>query len=1310
MGRQQLGGLLVVHFQPRTESVSVQIVASHLKCQLPPRRLPSILGQKPHGFAPRVIVLRRCFTLLLLASCFARAADSTVVFNELMYHPATNEAALEWVELHNQMAVDMDLSAWSIEGGVEFQFLQGTVLRGGAHLVVALDPVSLQAATGITNVVGPFIGRLANAGERLELRNNNHRLMDVVSYGVEGDWPVGPDGSGVSLAKADPNTGSAPAQNWVASAQIGGTPGARNVPDGASSTPEPRLRFNEVAGASDALFWLELLNASESDLAFGGCVLALAGATDAEYVFPAEPPLPAGGRALIEQAQLGVKPKSGDRLFLFSPDRAAVLDAVVVKKTLRGRDPEGTGRWLAPSQPTPGDQNVFAFRDEIVINEIMYHHRAVPETPAVFDDTLLLPIEATWKYDQSGNELGTAWREPGFDDSAWASGPALLYVEGAGLPAPKNTPLTLGRTTYYFRTEFDFTSDTNNLTLQLHPVIDDGAVFYLNGVEVYRFNMPEGTVTYDLFAGPAVSDATFLGPFTIPTENLRLGKNVLAVEVHQASAGSTDIVFGTELLARVQVSPAKSYQTSPESWLELFNRSDHAVDLTGWRLDEGIEFGFDPGTIMPAGGYLVVAKDAAFLRAIHPDIPIVGNFTNRLSHRSDLLVLKDAADNPADEVRYFDDKPWPAYADGGGSSLELRDPRADNAKPEAWAASGEASQAPWKSYSYRGPATQVIGPTRWNEFVLGLLDAGEVLLDDLSVIESPDTPTAREVLQNGSFENGAASWRIIGNHSGKVIAAADDPANHVLHLVATGATEHMHNHAETTLTNNAAIVSGREYSISFRAKCVAGANQLHARLYFNRLARTTLLEVPARNGTPGRRNSRFEENIGPTFSELRHSPVVPAANQPVTLSVRASDPDGVAACTLWWTTAGTSWTQTPMALSAAGRYSATIPGRPASTVVQFLAEATDARGALASYPAGGQASRALYKVNDSQANLSKLHNLRIVMLPAEANAMHAATNVMSNGARPATVIYDEREVFYDVGVHLQASERGRAQESRVGFTIQFPADHLFRGVHDSVTIDRSGGYSGRGGRQDEIVLRHIMNQAGGLPDMYNDLARVIFPRALEGLQAGPGLLTMAKHKGEFLDDSYANGSDGTLFKLELVYFPTTTVGGNPQNPKLPEPDDVLGTDLQDLGDDKEVYRWNYLTENNRGRDDYRPLIELCKAFGLSGAALDARSRELLDVDQWLRVFALKSLSGDADTYAFGYPHNQLIYFRPADGKALTFPWDMDFSWTRGATESLLPGANIGRIISLPGNLHFFYGHVLDLLNSSFNTAYLSRWT
>ena len=66
----------------------------------------------------------RLFLPVLIVGCRA-VADSTVVFNEIMYHPSTNEAALEWVELHNQMAVNMDVSGWSLQGGVQFECAEG---------------------------------------------------------------------------------------------------------------------------------------------------------------------------------------------------------------------------------------------------------------------------------------------------------------------------------------------------------------------------------------------------------------------------------------------------------------------------------------------------------------------------------------------------------------------------------------------------------------------------------------------------------------------------------------------------------------------------------------------------------------------------------------------------------------------------------------------------------------------------------------------------------------------------------------------------------------------------------------------------------------------------------------------------------------------------------------------------------------------------------------------------------------------------------------------------------------------------------
>jgi len=338
-----------------------------------------------------------------------------------------------------------------------------------------------------------------------------------------------------------------------------------------------------------------------------------------------------------------------------------------------------------------------------------------------------------------------------------------------------------------------------------------------------------------------------------------------------------------------------------------------------------------------------------------PGISVVGPYTNRLSHRSGKIVLKDSADNPANTVHYFNDGRWPEAAHAGGASLELRDPRADNSAAEAWAASNERGRTGWRTYSYRGvAAASPVGPDgQWHEFVMGLLAAGEVLLDDISVIETPST-TPVQLIQNGTFTTGTNKWRIIGNHHGEVIDDPDQPGNKVLRLVATGGTEHMSNHGETTFVGNRDVVNGREYLISFRAKWISGSRQFHTRLYFNRLARTTLLDAPTLHGTPGTQNTAFTPNIGPTYRDLRHDPAVPAPFAPVTVSVRAADPDGVASMTLWSAVDAGTWSSSTMSLSAEGTYSASLPGKVGGTVVQFYVEGIDSLGTHSSsrQPAG----------------------------------------------------------------------------------------------------------------------------------------------------------------------------------------------------------------------------------------------------------------------------------------------------------------------------------------------------------------------
>ncbi|MBI3852391.1 MAG: metallophosphoesterase [Verrucomicrobia bacterium] len=167
---------------------------------------------------------------------------------------------------------------------------------------------------------------------------------------------------------------------------------------------------------------------------------------------------------------------------------------------------------------------------------------------AAAQTNLLFGITNEWRYWQAGSLDASNWTAFDFDDSSWASGPALLFVETAPLPAPKNTPLTLGAATYYFRTHFTATSAPPDSVLVFSNLIDDGAVFYLNGVEIQRLGMPAGPVVYETLSSRVVGDASAYDVFGLSGDtltNLVNGDNVLAVEVHQQATNSSDIVLGS---------------------------------------------------------------------------------------------------------------------------------------------------------------------------------------------------------------------------------------------------------------------------------------------------------------------------------------------------------------------------------------------------------------------------------------------------------------------------------------------------------------------------------------------------------------------------------------------------------------------------------------------------------------------------------------------------------------------------------------------------------------------------------------------
>jgi len=173
-----------------------------------------------------------------------------------------------------------------------------------------------------------------------------------------------------------------------------------------------------------------------------------------------------------------------------------------------------------------------------------------------------------WSY-ASEDLDGVPWTKPGYNSAAWdGSGPGVLWADAYGTPG--NLPLA-GTTlpldpnsgypfiTYYFLTGFDFTNAVAGVTLIAEDYLDAGAVFYLNGTEIYRLRMPAGVIANATLAStypPCEAQGTFCPDnWTVAgalvATNLVVGNNVLAVEAHNNSAAHHAVNFGLSLSALV---------------------------------------------------------------------------------------------------------------------------------------------------------------------------------------------------------------------------------------------------------------------------------------------------------------------------------------------------------------------------------------------------------------------------------------------------------------------------------------------------------------------------------------------------------------------------------------------------------------------------------------------------------------------------------------------------------------------------------------------------------------------------------------
>ena len=359
------------------------------------------------------------------------------------------------------------------------------------------------------------------------------------------------------------------------------------------------------------------------------------------------------------------------------------------------------------------------------------------------------------------------WKHPAFDNSAWAPDPATnpngaqgplvgrLANAVSGITSP-NTTIIIGPfggayPTIYFRKEVQMSNASEISELIFSTIRDDAMIIYLNGREIYRDGFPNSIVNYSDF-GPATPSETepVVFSFTPAPGDLLEGSNTIAVELHNFSAGNSDLgiqmsvtqkraaaggntvnlaqtgtvrsrtllngewsalreadfIVGTPatsgniVVSEIMYNPQGPYENL--EFIEILNiNPELTLDLTNVSFTDGILYTFPAGFVLPPLQRVVIATDRETFIAAYGESGFLlapGNFESSLSNGGETIILIANDGSLIQSFDYDDDAGlgWPPGADGLGSSLVLVDPLSNpnHGVPTSWKASDQAGGNP----------------------------------------------------------------------------------------------------------------------------------------------------------------------------------------------------------------------------------------------------------------------------------------------------------------------------------------------------------------------------------------------------------------------------------------------------------------------------------------------------------------------------------------------------------------------------------------------------------------------------------------
>jgi tartrate-resistant acid phosphatase type 5 len=380
---------------------------------------------------------------------------------------------------------------------------------GGAHLVHFRAPIDASEIR-LAKSFGALLVEADAGGARASYVTADGQVADTFAIPAAGDLPAEHELIGRDFSWSYFANGATPGPDWRSTAFDATTWPAGPAPlgfgEGGEATliapagatgPVTTYFRHEFAAATPAFGWLQLgLRADDAEIAY------LNGVEVARLGLPA--------RKLVSANSHGSK----------SVEPAA--------------EPASSHQMIDPNTLEAG-ANVLA---------VELHRDTTDGAEFVFGADLvgfaaplsLVPREASWSYWDAGSAPASDWMHVGFDDSAWASGPAPLGWGQTNLSTQLHSPVDRpgAVATTYFRTAFTVSDAGTIRGLLSRAWRDSGAIVYLNGAEVARWNLPAGTVAPDELATKSVKESARLGfvEVLLAPSALVSGRNELAIEVH----------------------------------------------------------------------------------------------------------------------------------------------------------------------------------------------------------------------------------------------------------------------------------------------------------------------------------------------------------------------------------------------------------------------------------------------------------------------------------------------------------------------------------------------------------------------------------------------------------------------------------------------------------------------------------------------------------------------------------------------------------------------------------------------------------